>query len=190
VAHPFEDFPRTGRRRAFLALIAAAIALSIVLMLLDAPLRSSDEGGTVSLEVAGTTDRAEEIKEAWRAEEVLDDGIFIDGIDFLYAPVYAAALAASCVAAAGAFRRRGRERLGRAGIALAWIAGAVVLFDWTENVALAAILLDEPTSPWPTVALVAAIPKFAGSTAALLYALGGGVVSLVSRTRGTAPSRV
>jgi hypothetical protein len=185
VTHPFEHFPRTGRRRALLALIGAAIAMSIVLMLLDAPLRATDEGGTVSLEVAGSTDRAGEIKEAWRAEGVLDDGAFIDGLDFLYAPLYAAALAGGCVAAAGVFRRRGRERLASTGIAIAWVASAVAAFDWAENIALAAILLDEPASPWPAVALVASIPKFAGSVAALLYALAGGVAALVGRSRGT-----
>jgi hypothetical protein len=187
LSHPFESFPRTGRRRALIALIAAAIAMFIVLTVLDAPLRATDEGGTVSLEVAGTTDRATEIKEAWRADGVLDDGAFIDGLDFLYAPLYTAALAGGCVAAAGTFRRLGRERLARAGIAIAWLASAVTIFDWTENVALATVLLDEPTSPWPAVALVAAIPKFAGSTVALLYALAGGAVALARRPRVTAP---
>jgi hypothetical protein len=186
MSHPFESFPRTGRRRALITVIAAAITLFIVLTVLDAPLRASDEGGTVPLEVAGSTDRAAEIKEAWRAEGVLDDGAFIDGLDFLYAPLYAAALAGGCVAAAGTFRRLGREGLARAGIAIAWVASAVVIFDWTENIALATILLDEPSSPWPTVALVAAIPKFAGSTVALLYALAGGAVALARRPQGGA----
>jgi hypothetical protein len=191
VTHPFEHFPRSGRRRALLALIGAAIAMSVVLALLDAPLRASDEGGTVPLEVAGSTDRAAEIKDAWRADGVLDDGAFIDGLDFLYAPLYAAALAGGCVAAAGTFRRLGRERLASAGIAIAWLASAAAVFDWAENIALAAILLDEPASPWPVVALVAAIPKFACSTTALLYALAGGAVALARRparvANGSAP---
>ena len=77
----------------------------------------------------------------------------------------------------------GNERVAAAGIAIAWLASAVAIFDWVENIALATILLDEPASPWPAVALGAAIPKFAGTWVALLYALGGGAVSLAARGR-------
>jgi hypothetical protein len=181
VTHPFQHWPRSGRRRALLALIAAAIAMFVVLSVLDSPLRATDEGGTVALELAGSSERASEIKEAWRAEAVLDNGAFIDGLDFLFAPLYAAALAGACVAAAGAFRRRGNERLAAVGIAIAWLACAVAAFDWTENIALAVVLLDQPESPWPAIALAAAIPKFAGSWAALLYALAGGALALARR---------
>jgi hypothetical protein len=184
VTHPFEHFPHTRRRQALLALIAAAMAMFVLLSVLDAPLRKTDEGGTVTLEVAGSTDRAKEIKDAWRADGVLENGAFIDGLDFLYAAVYSAALAGGAVAAAGAFRRRGRERLAAAGIVVAWIASGVVLFDWIENIGIAVTLLDEPMSPWPAISLGAAIPKFAGSTIALLYGLAGGVVTLASRRRG------
>ena len=170
MTHPFEQWPRTRRRQALLALIAAAVVLWVVLSALDAPLRATDEGGTIPLEIAGSSDRASEIKEAWRAEGVLENGAFINGLDFLFAPIYAAALAGACVAAAGVFRRLGWERLAAAGIAIAWLATAAAVFDWTENIALAVILLDEPASPWPAIALAAAIPKFAGSGAALVYA--------------------
>jgi hypothetical protein len=183
VAHPFEHWPRTRRRQTLCALIAAAIAMLFLLWLLDAPLRASDEGGTVPLEVAGSMDRATDIKEAWRADGVLENGAFIDGLDFLFAPLYAAALAGGCVAAASVFRRLGNERVAAAGIAIAWLASAVAVFDWVENIALAAILLDEPASPWSAVALGAAIPKFAGTWVALLYALGGVGVSLAARGR-------
>jgi hypothetical protein len=190
LTHPFEHWPRTGRRRALTALIVAVIAMFVALSLLDAPLRASDEGGTVALEVAGSTDRATEIKEAWRADGVLESGAFIDGLDFLFAPLYAAALAGGSVAAAGAFRRRGWKPLAAAGIAIAWLAGVVAVFDWVENVALAKTLLDEPSAPWPAIALAAAIPKFAGSAAALLYGLAGGAVAVVSRRRDSGPTGV
>jgi hypothetical protein len=166
-----------------LAAIAAAIGMFVLLSLLDDPLRSTDEGGTVALEVAGSANRAEEITEAWRAEGVVDNGAFIDGLDFLFAPLYAAALAGGCVAAAGAFRRRGNDRLANLGVTVAWVATAVIAFDWLENIAIAVILLDEPASPWPAIALAAAIPKFAGSWAALLYGLAGGAVALAGRSR-------
>jgi hypothetical protein len=184
--HPLEDWPPTGRRQALIALIVASIAMFVLLSLLDQPLRDTEEGGTVTLELAGSVDRATEIKENWRREGLLEDGAFIDGIDFLFAPLYSLALAGGCVAAAGALRRIGRERLAAAGIAIAWLASAVMVFDWIENIALAVILLDEPRSPWPGIALAAAIPKFAGTWIALLYALAGGGMAFLARRRGRA----
>jgi hypothetical protein len=180
--HPFERWPRTGRRRALLFLIATAIAMQVGLTLLDGPLRESGDG-TVDFEVAGSTERAGQIVDNWRAHDLLANAAFIDGVDFLFALLYTAAIAGGCVAAAGAWRSRGRRRLAAVGIGLAWAATAAAAFDWTENVALAVSLLDGPTSPWPSLALGAAIPKFAGAWAGLLYALAGGTVALVGRMR-------
>jgi hypothetical protein len=182
LTHPFERFPRTGRRRALLVLIVAAIAMQVVLALLDGPLRASGDG-TVDFEVAGSAGRAGQIVDNWRAHDLLANAAFIDGVDFLFALLYPAAIAGGCVAAAGAWRSRGRRRLAEVGIAFAWAASAAAAFDWMENVALAVSLLDAPTSPWPAIALGAAIPKFAGAWAGLLYALSGGTVALVGRMR-------
>jgi hypothetical protein len=182
MTHPFERWPRTGRRRALLLVIVAAIAMQVVLALLDGPLRDSGDG-TVAFEVAGSGERAGEIVDNWRAEDLLVNAAFIDGADFLFALLYTAAIAGGCVAAAGVWRSRGRARIAAAGIGIAWAASAAAAFDWTENVALAVILLDEPTSPWPAIALGAAIPKFAGAWAGLLYGLSGGMVALAGRMR-------
>jgi hypothetical protein len=173
MTHPLEHWPPSGRRRALVAVIAAAALLQVVLTLLDGPLRASDHGGTVPLEVAGTPGRADEIVSSWEADGVLDNGAFITGLDFLFAPLYAAAYAGGCVALAAAWRRRGRERLAFLGIAAAWAATAAAGFDYVENVGLTVTLLDEPASPWPQISLVAAIAKFAGLTAAGLYLLAG-----------------
>jgi hypothetical protein len=184
LTHPFEHWPRTRRRRALLLLIAAAIAMQVVLAVLDGPLRDTGDG-TVDFEVAGSTQHAGEIVDNWRAHDLLANAAFIDGLDFLFALLYAAAIAGGCVAAAGAWRSRGRKRLAAVGIGLAWAASAAAAFDWAENVALAITLLDGPTSPWPAIALGAAIPKFAGAWAGLLYALVGGTVALAGRMRHT-----
>ena len=173
MTHPFEHWPPGKRRRALVTVIAAAAVLQVVLTLLDGPLRASEHGGTVPLEVAGSPDRASEIVSSWEADGVLDNGAFITGLDFLYAPLYAAAYAGGCVALAAAWRRRGRERLAALGIVAAWAATAAAGFDYVENVGLAVTLLDEPASPWPQVSLVAAIAKFAGLAAAVLYLLSG-----------------
>ena len=173
MTHPLEHWPPSKRRRALVAVIAAAVILQVVLTLLDGPLRASDHGGTVPLEVAGSPGRANEIVSSWEADSVLPNGAFITGLDFLYAPLYAAAYAGSCVALAAAWRRRGRERLAVLGIAAAWAATAAAGFDYVENVGLTVTLLDEPASPWPQISLAAAIAKFAGIAVAVLYLLTG-----------------
>ncbi len=182
--HPFERWPPVNRRRILLALVAAAIAMQVLLALLDAPLRETGDG-TIDLELAGNAERAEEIVAGWRSENVLENATFIDGLDFLFAPLYAGAIAGVCVAAAGAWRRRGKDGVANLGIGIAWAASAAVAFDWIENVALAAVLLDEPVSPWPAIALASAIPKFAGTWSGLLFALSGVAALLLRRPRPT-----
>jgi hypothetical protein len=180
MTHPFEIWPSSGRRPLLVALIVGAIAMFVVLSALDRPLRDSDEGGIVDLEKAGSVADASRMKDAWRADGVLENAAFGLGLDYLFAPLYAAALAGACAAAAGAFRRRGRAGLARAGSVVAWMATAAALFDWIENAALAVILLDDVRDPWPGVALAAAIPKFAAVAAAQLYSAVGGLWALGS----------
>lgn len=156
--------------------------MQVLLAVLDSPLRETGNG-TVDFEVAGTAERAGEIVSSWRANGVLEDAAFIDGLDFLFAPLYAAAIAGGCVAASSAWRRSGRDGVARAGIAIAWLASAAALFDWIEDVALAVVLLHEPVSPWPAVALAASIPKFAGAWAGILFALSGAAAKLVRPSR-------
>jgi hypothetical protein len=75
----------------------------------------------------------------------------------------------------------------RLGIAIAWAASAAAAFDWIENVALAVVLLHEPLSPWPAIALAAAIPKFAGAWGGLLFALSG-IAAMLLRPPRAKPS--
>jgi hypothetical protein len=182
--HPLERWPRERRRPALTAAIVAAVAMWVLLRLLDAPLRDTGDG-TIPLEVAGSPERAEEILDGWRADDVLANGAFLNGIDLLFPPLYVAALAGACIAAAAGWRRRGRAGIAAAGIACAWLVTAAGVFDWIENAALAVVILDEPASPWPQMALAAAIPKFTGTTAGLVYGLLGGLGLLVARFRET-----
>ena len=61
---------------------------------------------------------------------------------------------------------------------MAWVAFVAAGFDYVENLGLGISLWDEPMSPWPQVALVAALCKFAGIYASLLYGLTGVVAAL------------
>jgi hypothetical protein len=186
LTHPFERRPHRHRRRALVAIAVLAL-LPTVLGSVVHPLHEDKPGGKsiIDFELAGSVSEADEILATWRAEDVIDDAKRIQLFDLVYPLIYASAIAGSCVAAAGAWRRAGRASLGALGIAMAWVAFAAAGFDYIENVGLGISLWNEPASPWPQISYVAALLKFTASTAALLYALSG----LIARAmRPTAPA--
>ena len=182
--HPLERWPRT-RRRAALVCVAVAALLPTVLGAVVKPLHEGEPGGDsiVDFELAGSVERTQEILATWRAEGVLDEAKTIQIFDLVYPLVYAAALAGGCIAAAGAWRRARRPRLAATGIAMAWVAFAAAGFDYVENLGLGISLWGHPASPWPQLAFVAAVLKFAGIYSALLYALSGMIAALLARRR-------
>jgi hypothetical protein len=184
VTHPFERWPRKRRRLALIVVACAAI-LPLVLGSITTPLAEDEPGGRsiIDFEFAGSVDEANEILATWRSAGVIDDAKAIQLFDILFPLIYASALAGACVAAAGAWQAVGRTRFARAGIAAAWIAFAAAVFDYVENVGLAVSLWDEPASPWPQIAFVAAVLKFAASYTALAYALTGVIAWLLGRRR-------
>ena len=54
-------------------------------------------------------------------------------------------------------------------------------FDYLENLGLGISLWGHPASPWPQIAFVAALLKFAAIYSALLYALSGMIAALIAR---------
>ena len=186
--HPLQRWP-ARRRGLLLACVAVAAVLPIVLGEIVHPLHENEPGGEsiVDFELAGSVDRANEILATWRSEGVLDDAKRIQIFDLIYPFIYAAALAGGCVAAAGAWARRGRARLAAAGILMAWVATAAIVFDYVENLGLAVSLWDEPVTPWPQIAYVAAVLKFIAIYASLLYAVTGFAAVLLGRRRAARP---
>jgi hypothetical protein len=184
VGHPLQRWPRR-HRRPVLVCVALAALLPTVLGAIVQPLHEGDPGGEsiIDFELAGSVERAEEILATWRAEGVLDDAKAIQIFDIIYPLVYAAALAGGCIAAAGAWQRAGRPRLAAVGIAMAWVAFAAAGFDYVENLGLGISLWGDPASPWPQLAFVAAVLKFAAIYSSLLYALAGIVAALMARRR-------
>lgn len=171
--HPFERWP-PGHRRVLLIVVSIAALLPTVLGAVVKPLHEDVTGeGIIDFELAGSVDRAEEILAAWEAEDVIDDAKAIQVFDFVYPVIYAFALAGGCIAAAGAWRRRGNDRMAKLGIAMAWVAFAAAGFDYIENIGLDVSLWDGPATPWPQIAMVAALAKFACIWGSLLYALTG-----------------
>jgi hypothetical protein len=190
VKHPLQRWP-VKRRRFLLVCVAIAALLPIVLGSVVHPLHEDEPGGEsiVDFELAGSVDRADEILAKWRAEGVVDDAKRIQVFDLIYPLIYAAALAGGCLAAAGAWGRAGRTRLAIAGIAMAWVATAAAGFDYVENLGLGVSLWDEPATPWPQLAYVAAVLKFAAIYSSLAYALSGGIAALLARRRSATPPR-
>lgn len=183
LTHPFQRWPRTRRRLALVCAVIAALLPAVAGPVVK-PLHEDRTGqGIIEFELAGTPERAEKILATWRAEGVVDDAKAIQVFDLLYPLIYVAAIAGGCVAAAGAWRRAGRVRWAVLGIAMAWVAFAAAGFDYVENLGLAVSLWGRPASPWPEIALVAAVLKFSASGLALLYALTGPIAALSARRR-------
>jgi hypothetical protein len=61
------------------------------------------------------------------------------------------------------------------------------VFDYIENVGLAVSLWGHPASPWPELARVAAVLKFAATLIALAYALTGIVAASAMTIRRRFP---
>jgi hypothetical protein len=181
LTHPFQSWPRTHRRLALLCVTVLAL-LPVVLGAFVKPLHEDEPGGEsiIDFEFAGSVERAEEIIAKWEAEGVVDDAKTIQIFDLIYPLIYAAALAGGCVAAAAAWNRAGRPRIAAGAIALAWVAFAAAGFDYVENLGLGISLWDEPASPWPQVAFVAAVLKFSGIYLALAGALSGLVAAAIT----------
>lgn len=169
------------------ALILALVILA-VFSVIDAPLRTpaATKGiasGIAAYELAGSTLAAQAMIDSWDARARLYAAFGL-GLDYLYMPSYALAIALGCMRA----RRRLAARwpwLAGIGLALAWGQGAAALLDATENFALFKMLLAGVASAlWPALAAVCATIKFVLVLAGLLYALAGAVAWLVSKLPG------
>jgi hypothetical protein len=182
LTHPLQRWPRDHRRLAFACLAVAAL-LPLVLGTFVHPLHEDRPGGEgiVAFELAGSVGRAQEILTTWRAEGVIDEAKATQVLDLLYPFIYAGALAGGCIAAAGAWRRLGRERMAAAGIAMAWVATAAAGFDYVENLGLDISLWGHPAFPWPGLSRVAALLKFGAIGLSLAYAVSGAVATSLGR---------
>jgi cation transporter-like permease len=122
--------------------------------------------GVIRLELARTPRCSRDIVASWNANGVAASAHASVYWDFLFIPLYAAALAAFCLWVAGMEVRQRRKSIVRLAAAAALGAG---ILDGVENIGLLAILGDRH-EPWVAVTFYAAAAKFALLLSAALVA--------------------
>ncbi|MBM3144801.1 MAG: hypothetical protein FJ010_07485 [Chloroflexi bacterium] len=180
--HPLSFIPVERQGRFFWPLVILALAVMAAMNLIGAPLKTETApAGIISYELAGMVSEAGKILASWDAP-AREHAAFVQGLDFLFIPIYAGAIALGCRMASGVLRRKGWA-LASLGAPLAWLALLAALLDVIENIALVLMLFGAPANPWPQIALWCAVPKFTFVALGILYALFGGVVHLIGSKR-------
>jgi hypothetical protein len=170
--HPLEFVPQEARKRLFFTLLLLTLSLFAIFRVLDTPLQTDyAPSGIVSFELAGSPQNAAHIVLTW-SEQAQLNAAFGLGIDYLFMPVYAFALAFGTLLAAG--KHSGWLR--SLGAVAGYGAFAAALFDAVENYALFQVLLGAFDSSYPMLAAVCASVKFGLLAFGLLVAVVGGVV--------------
>jgi hypothetical protein len=135
--------------------------------------------GIVSLETAGSAERAGAIILSWTKTP---DGISLRSValhsliyDGFFIIFYTITLALGCFIAAGIIEVRHRKLkdlgLVKLGLILARLQVLTAALDFLEDIALWRMLSNSTSSLWPSLARWCAIPKFALIAVSLLYIL-------------------
>lgn len=167
--HPLACIPSEKRKPLFFAFLALTLIIFGVFRLLDTPLRTdAAPNGVVSFELAGNIKTAAGILGSWdeRAQLFAAFGL---GLDYLFMPSYALALALGILLAAG--RHPGIYE--KIGAGLGWGALAAAVFDAVENYSLWRLMLGDFEVLWPRLAAICATIKFALLLLGIIYALTG-----------------
>ncbi|MBI3161126.1 MAG: hypothetical protein HYZ23_01385 [Chloroflexi bacterium] len=163
--HPLEFTPQNLQKPLLYVFLALTILIFGIFGALDVPLRNPfAPNGIVSLELAGTPDKAFSILASWDPVNIpLSGSIFPKfyaafglGLDYLFMPVYAFALGFGTLLAAAKHKKQIKLFCAIAG----WGAFAAALFDMVENYMLFRILLGDYLSPKPEIAALCATIKF------------------------------
>lgn len=185
--HPLEFVSTEYRKRFFFAFLFPTLLLFAVFRVLDKPLRTdAAPNGIVSFELAGDSQSARVITDSWKqssrspssvaaqsnADIVNLPHVFVAfglGIDYLFMPLYALALAFGTLLAA----QKHGGWLRSLGALAGYGAFIAALFDAVENFALWRVLLGAVDSVYPAIAAFCATVKFALLLFGLVYSLVG-----------------
>ncbi len=160
--HPFSRIPE-GKLRLFVVPIGG---VSLVLLVVIVQIVQQGPGWLPfgDLVLSFTTSGATEALSTWSAEDRVRIA-FINGLDYLFGPLYANLLALGCIWA-------GRLRPGSArwaGSAFAWLAWVVLLLDVPENVAYLNLVGGNSSQPWPLISGTCVLVRSALVIASLVF---------------------
>ena len=133
----------------------------------------SDHGtGVIELELMRTTTKAEQVLRDYGSDgrSAARTSLWID---YPYLVCYALFYALACGTLAQRAGRLGRDTWAAVGATLAWCGLLAGLLDAIENAALLWVLDGHTAQPFPAIAYLCAVPKFALSAAVILYLLIG-----------------
>lgn len=169
------------RSLAFGVSALASLGLLLLLNLTGSPLITPEAPlGIVSYELAGSVEKANAILVSWDAT-AQRAAAFNLGLDYLFMLAYGLAFSLACWITGDALRARGWS-LASLAKPLAMAAWAAAAFDAVENIALTRMLLSGATlAPWPEMARLCALFKFALLFLGLMYVFYGLVVKLIVR---------
>jgi hypothetical protein len=169
----------------YVCILAGLLSLAFIIFVfpsLGLEINPEAPCGIISLELAGTVEKADSIKHAWVSKfEGLQPAWLSICLDFAFIVVYAAALGLACVRAHEMFRVKSIGvglGLSRIGVLLAWGVCIAGLLDVFENLAMIVVLRGTQDEIWPQLAHSLATVKFALILEALPYGAIGFACSL------------
>ena len=160
-----------NRKRALILLAIAGVLLLAAMGPAEQRMRDAGGPGIIGLQVAGSSERAEEILAQW-GEDGQDAARESLLIDFGFLLVYGAFLALAAAATSDQARRQGRRRMAALGPPMVVCAIAGAGCDALENIWLL-LVIGGDTELAPVVATAFAVAKFLLLAAAIGYVLTG-----------------
>lgn len=172
-----DSIPEHYRKSALWPLVFLAIFVMLILTVVGTPLNTgSAPNGIISYELAGNPDKATAILNSWDGK-ARERAAFIQGFDFLFIPLYVAAITLACSMTASVLHQRSWP-LVTLGVIIAWLVVLAGVLDIIENVSLLVMLFDAPANPWPQIAFWCALPKFVIVILGIMYTLYGAMAYL------------
>jgi hypothetical protein len=179
--HQFDRLNPNFQKRFFIFMLTMTILIMIIMNVIGVPLVTKyASSGIISFEFAFSVARARLIINSWSPDSQLR-AAFIQGLDFLFPPVYSIALGFGCLLSHKVLSTR-RKPLSGSGIIITWGLVMAVFFDYLENISLVALLLGRLQSPFPQIAGVCAVIKFTLIFIAIGYILYGLIIGILAKS--------
>jgi len=182
INNPTHSLPINSQKILFGIFFSLTLILFLVFGFTGEPLNTDPAPfGIISFELAGRVEVSESILSSWDGDARVRAAFGL-GLDFLFIPVYTAALTLGCALSSRSIESSSWP-LPQIGNTLAWGVCLAGFLDVIENVSLLTILFGGTAALWPQIAAICAIIKFSLIFLALVFTLYGGTVSLVTRVK-------